>query len=590
MTGPFSRYTAPYGKRMLLGAAAIAVSQVAAACIPMLLGAAVDSLTAEDASPGELLRGVRRYLLQMFLLALVVAAGGYSMRRLLGTMSTRIEYDIRCAYFAHLMRMPLSFFQRHRTGDLMARATNDLQAVSVFFTYGLRSLIELVLILTFSLAVMSVIHWKLTMIVLVPLPVLCLVTVRMSSLVHNRFRSIQDCFGDISNLVQESLTGIRVVKSFVLGGPRTEAFDRLNSEYLAHNHRYIRARALFRPLSLTIASFGLGLNLLFGGREVIAGTLSIGDFVAFNAYLTLLIRPISYSGWVIDRLQRALVAIRRIDEILSQEPEIAGGPLRALPGGSRAAPAETAMAGAVHWQGVDFSYDGRQVLDGIELYLPAGRTLGVIGRVGAGKSTLARLVPRLIEPQRGAVTIDGKSVQEWPLEGLRRSIGYVSQQPFLFSTSVAGNIAYGVEAATGREIREAATRSQLDRDIEELEDGLATVVGERGVTLSGGQKQRCTLARALLREPRILILDDALSAVDTQTEEAILRYLREAMRGRTTIIIAHRISTLRHADLIVTLDEGRIVESGDHDTLVRAGGLYSELHERQQLSAELEAL
>ena len=531
---------------------------------------------------------MRRYLLQMFLLALVVAAGGYSMRRLLGTMSTRIEYDIRRTYFAHLVRMPLSFFQRHRTGDLMARATNDLNAVSVFFTYGLRSLIELVLILAFSLAMMSVIHWKLTLIVLVPLPVLCLVTVRMSSLVHNRFRSIQDCFGDISNFVQESLAGIRVVKSFVLGGPRTEAFDRLNSEYLAHNHRYIRARALFRPLSLTIASFGLGLNLLFGGREVIAGTLSIGDFVAFNAYLTLLIRPISYSGWVIDRLQRALVAIRRIDEILSHEPESAGD-FRAS-GRSRAAPATATMAGAVHWQGVDFSYDGQPVLSGIELYLPAGKTLGVIGRVGAGKSTLARLPPRLIEPQRGTVTIDGKSVSEWPLEELRRSIGYVSQQPFLFSTSVAGNIAYGVESAADARIREAATRSLLDRDIEELEEGLATVVGERGVTLSGGQKQRCTLARALLREPRILILDDALSAVDTQTEEAILGYLREAMRGRTTIVIAHRISTLRHADLIVTLDEGRIVESGDHESLVRAGGLYSELHERQQLSAELESL
>ena len=573
---------------MLLGAAAIAVSQVAAACIPMLLSAAVDSLAGEGASPEKLLIGVRGYLLQMFLLALVVAAGGYSMRRLLGTMSTRIEYDIRRAYFAHLVRMPLSFFQRHRTGDLMARATNDLNAVSVFFTYGLRSLIELALILAFSLAMMSVIHWQLTLMVLVPLPVLCLVTVRMSSLVHNRFRSIQDCFGDISNFVQESLAGIRVVKSFVLGGPRIEAFDRLNSQYLDYNHRYIRARALFRPLSLTIASFGLGLNLLFGGREVIAGTLSIGDFVAFNAYLTLLIRPISYSGWVIDRLQRALVAIRRIDEILSQEPEIAGE--SPASGRSRAAPARATMAGAVHWQGVDFSYDGQPVLNGIELYLPAGGTLGVIGRVGAGKSTLARLPPRLIEPQRGAVTIDGKSVQEWPLEELRRSIGYVSQQPFLFSTTVAGNIAYGVESATEAQIGEAATRSRLDRDIEELEEGLATVVGERGVTLSGGQKQRCTLARALLREPRILILDDALSAVDTQTEEAILGYLREAMRGRTTIIIAHRISTLRHADLIVTLDDGRIVESGDHESLVRAGGLYSELHERQQLSAELESL
>lgn len=588
MTGPFSRYTAPYRRRMLLGAAAIAVSQVAAACIPMLLSAAVDSLAAAGASPQELLAGVRGYLLQMFLLALVVAAGGYSMRRLLGTMSTRIEYDIRRAYFAHLLRMPLSFFQRHRTGDLMARATNDLNAVSVFFTYGLRSLIELALILAFSLAMMSVIHWQLTLMVLVPLPVLCLVTVRMSSLVHNRFRSIQDCFGDISNFVQESLAGIRVVKSFVLGAPRIEAFDRLNSEYLAHNHRYIRARALFRPLSLTIASFGLGLNLLFGGREVIAGTLSIGDFVAFNAYLTLLIRPISYSGWVIDRLQRALVAIRRIDEILSQEPEIAAD--SGASGRSRAAAATATMAGAVHWQGVDFSYGGQPVLDDIELYLPAGATLGVIGRVGAGKSTLARLPPRLIEAQRGTVTIDGKSVSEWPLEELRRSIGYVSQQPFLFSTSVAGNIAYGVESAAEAQIREAASRSLLDRDIEELEEGLATVVGERGVTLSGGQKQRCTLARALLREPRILILDDALSAVDTHTEETILGHLRGITAARTTILIAHRISTLRDADRIVVLDRGRIAESGTHEELASAGGFYAELARRQQLAAELERL
>ena len=586
--GPFTQYVRPHKKRVIAGLLAIAAGQAATSWIPLLVGEAVNSIDLDAGSRDEVLGGIHLYVAQILGLAVVVAAANHGMRRLLAGAAIRIEYDIRAAYFAHLLTLPLSYYQRHRTGDLMARATNDLQAVSVFFTYGLRSLIELVLILAFSLAMMSVIHWQLTLIVLVPLPVLCLVTVRMSSLVHNRFRSIQDCFGDISNLVQESLAGIRVVKSFVLGGPRIEAFDRLNSEYLAHNHSYIRARALFRPLSLTIASFGLGLNLLFGGREVIAGTLSIGDFVAFNAYLTLLIRPISYSGWVIDRLQRALVAIRRIDEILSHEPEIAGDSRAS--GRSRAAPATATMAGAVHWQGVHFAYDGQPVLDDIELYLPAGRSLGVIGRVGAGKSTLARLPPRLIEPQRGAVTIDGKSVSEWPLEELRRSIGYVSQQPFLFSTSVAGNIAYGVESAADAQIREAATRSLLDRDIEELEEGLATVVGERGVTLSGGQKQRCTLARALLREPRILILDDALSAVDTQTEEAILGYLREAMRGRTTIIIAHRISTLRHADLIITLDDGRIVESGDHESLVRAGGLYSELHERQQLSAELESL
>ena len=588
MLGPFSHYVRPYRTRLVLGTAAIAVAQAAGAYIPKLLSAAVDSLTASSTSDSTLLVSIRGHLIDILILSCVVAGGSYLMRRLLGIASTRIEYDIRRSYFAHLIKMPLSFFQNHRTGDLMARATNDLHAVSVFFTYGLRTVVESVLILTFSIAMMSSIHWKLTIIVLLPLPLLCIVTIRMSAIVHSRFRAIQNYFGEISNFVQENLAGIRVVKSFVLREPQSSAFDRLNEEYLRRNYRYIRARGFLSPVSTTIASVGLGLNLLVGGHAVVTESLSIGQFVAFNAYLTLLIRPISNSGWLVDRLQRALVAMRRINEILAIKATIADKPLDGAR--TRNYVSNISMSGNIRLANVTFSYDESPVLHDIELDLPVGTTLGIIGRVGSGKTTLARLIPRLIEPKSGSVLIDGIDVRDWPLEELRRSLGYVSQSPFLFSTSVKNNIAYGVDEALEKDVLLAAEQSQMSQDLGDLESGIDTVVGERGVTLSGGQKQRCTLARALMRNPRILILDDSLSAVDTHTEETILGYLREFMKHRTTIVIAHRISTLRHVSHIITLDEGRIVERGDHESLVHSGGLYSELYERQQLTKELDNL
>ena len=597
MFGPFSEYARPYHRRIAVGVVAIALAQAAAACIPLLLGRAIDSLDPVSSPAPELdpLSAVAGYAMWILLLAAVVAAGGYAMRQLLGTTSTGVEYDIRTAYFAHLLRMPLAFFQQHHTGDLMSRATNDLNSVRIFFTYGIRGIVETSLIFCFCIAMMCTIDWQLALLVLIPLPLLSLFIIRMAALVHTRFKAIQEQFGTISNFVQENLSGIRVVKAYALTDVQTRAFDKLNGDYLAMNHHLIRARAVYRPLSFLIASMGLGLNLWLGGRAVIDGQLGMGDFVAFNAYLPLLIRPIAYMGWGIDRVQRALVSMRRINEIMEVEPDIADQEPSQRNALVPSPPPETRanagrIVGHIDFRHLSFAYNGTPVLRDIDLSIPAGSTLGLIGRVGSGKTTLARLIPRLIETGEGELLIDGTRVREWPLGELRQAIGYVSQSPFLFSKTVAANVAYGVEEATFDEVLDAAEGAQLASEVANFDQGFETLVGERGVTLSGGQKQRATLARAIMRQPRILILDDALSAVDTHTEEAILRYLRGATTHCTTIIIAHRISTLRSADQIIVLDEGRIAERGDHNSLVSQGGLYAEIDERQRLAAELEAL
>jgi len=561
-----------------LGVAAITCSQVASTLIPLQIGAAVDVLQSGEA---DVLSAVRVRVLSILTLAAFVAIGGYATRRLMGVASTWIEYDIRTTYFAHLLAQPLSFYQEHRTGDLMARATNDLTQVRIFFTYGLRGIAETTLIFIFSVTMMCRIDWRLSLLVLIPLPLMSFFIVRMAAIVHTRFRAIQDHFGDISNFIQENLSGIRVIKAYVQGPAQSRVFEGLNQEYLKRNAALIHTHAIYRPLSFLIASIGLGMNLWLGGKAVVAGTLTIGEFVTLNAYLTLLIRPVSYVGWVIDRSQRALVAMRRINDVLSIEPRISDRTL------ASSATLPERIAGRLQFEGVGFAYDGLPALQGVDLDVPAGTTLGVIGRVGSGKTTMARLIPRLIEPTQGRILLDGVPLDEWPLARLRQAIGYVAQTPFLFSDEVGANVGYGVEGATDEQIQQAAEEAQVRADVEDFKDGFATVIGERGVTLSGGQKQRTTLARALLLRPEILILDDSLSAVDTQTEQAILGHLRRIMAQRTTILIAHRISTLREADHIIVLDEGHIAEQGTHTTLVAAGGIYADLASRQELAAEL---
>lgn len=594
MLGPFAPWARPYRLRMALGAGAILLSQAANSLIPLEIAAAFDAL---DAAAGEARSLVEERVLRILGLSLLVAAGGFSMRRLIGVAATWIEFDIRTAYYAHLLRQPLSFYQEHRTGDLMARATNDLQQIRLFFVYGLRGIVEIVLIFAFSIAMMCRIDWQLTLVVLVPVPVMSLLIIRMASLVHSRFRSIQDYFGQMTSFVQENLTGIRVVKAFARGGAQTRAFEGLNQEYLDRNGRLIHTRAVYRPLTFLIASIGLGMNLWLGGRAVTAGALSIGEFVAINAYLTMLIRPVSHMGWVVDRLQRAKVAIRRIEEILAVAPAIrdpaapeTGGPETAAgPAGVRARAEQAAVRrrrssrvrGELRFEGVGFAYDGVPALQGIDLAVPAGSTLGVVGRVGSGKTTLARLIPRLIEPTEGRVLLDGAPLAQWPLDELREAMGYVAQTPFLFSDTVGANVAYAVEEAGDARIRAAAGEAGLREDVEAFDDGFATLVGERGITLSGGQRQRLAIARTILLDPPVLILDDSTSSVDMATEYRLQQALDEVIRGRTTFVIAHRLSTVRKADLILALDDGEIVERGTHEELLERNGFYRSIYDLQ---------
>ena len=580
MFGPFRHYIRPYLRHILCGLAVIAVAQAAAARIPLLLGDAVNSIDA-GVPASQTLHVVYLMVAQILGLAVVVAAGSYAMRRFLGFTSTHIEYDIRTAYFGHLLKLPLAYYQKHKTGDLMARATNDLSSIRIFFMYGVRGLAEIVLTLGFTITLMCLIDLRLSLIVLVPLAVLSLFVFRMAGLVHARFGAIQRFFGLMSNFIQENLAGIRVVKAYVQGLAQTTAFEKLNASYLDKNNLLIQTHAVYRPFTHLVASIGLGLNLWFGGHALVEGSISMGDFVALNAYLTVLIRPIAYIGWVVDRTQRALVAMRRINEVLNTQPPVEKRFFAA---------AGRSLVGGIEFRNLSFNYGEHRVLRSVDLDILAGSTVGICGRVGAGKTTLARLIPRLIRGNPGELLLDGVPIEDWPPEQIRAGIGYVSQAPFLFSNSIGANLAYGQPDVSQDRIIHAADKAELSEDIADFTEGFETMIGERGVTLSGGQKQRATLGRALLLEPQILILDDALSAIDTRTENAILEHLSGFLAERTAIIVAHRISTLRLADQIIVLDDGKIAERGSHRELVAAGGFYAELFRRQELTAELEAM
>jgi ATP-binding cassette, subfamily B, multidrug efflux pump len=571
------RYRRPFSLGLLCVLATTALQLLS----PWILKYAVDDLAA-GLTQGKL----ALYAGLLVAAACVGAVFRFLMRRIMIGASRDIEYDIRNDFFAHLQRLPLGYYQGHRTGDLMSRATNDLNAVRMMVGPAIMYSANTVIVFIVAIVLMLSINPWLTMMALLPLPMVSISVKYFGAAIHQRFDAIQAQLSDMSAVVQEALAGVRVVRAYAREGREIERFRAANEEYVRRNRRLIQLQGLYYPSMTLFLGFGALLVLWLGSREVIRGGLTLGEFVAFNAYLVMLSWPMIAFGWVTNILQRGLASWKRMLEIVDVPPAISDAGVTAA---GRAAP----LTGAIEIRNLSFTYPGAATpaLQGLSLRIDPGQTVAFVGATGSGKSTLISLLPRLHEPPPGTVLFDGVDARDIPLARLRGAMAVVPQEAFLFSDTIAGNIGFGVPAgaAAPERIREAAAVARLDVDVEGFPAGYDTMVGERGITLSGGQKQRTALARALITDPRILILDDALSAVDTYTEEEILSRLRDVMRARTAIIVAHRISTVRGADRIFVLDDGRVVEEGTHDELVRRDGPYAAMYRRQLLEEELAA-
>ena len=575
-------YALRYRRDFLIGLACVIVTRAIMLASPAVLGYAIDDLR-RGITPGKL----ALYGVALLAIGLVGGVFLFLMRRVLIGASRDIEYDMRNDFFGHLEKLPLSYFQAHRTGDLMSRATNDLNAVRMMIGPAVMYSASTILTFVVALSRMLAIDARLTLWSLVPLPFVSISVKFFGSAIHKRFEQIQAQLSEISAVTQEALAGVRVVRAYRQEEAELERFRRSNQEYLDRNRRLIALQGFFFPSMTFFLGLGALVVLWLGSGEVIRGRISLGQFVAFNAYLTMLAWPMIAFGWVTNMLQRGMASWKRMLEVLDAEPAIRDGASSAFD--------RRVIRGEIELRDLTFSYNGRPVLEHVSARIEAGKTVAFVGVTGSGKSTLINLIARLHDPPVGSVFVDGVDVRDMPLSVLRGAIGFVPQEPFLFSDTIADNVAFGLDAITGsggsrmQQIVEAASVARLDKDVADFPKGYETMVGERGITLSGGQKQRTALARAVVLDPRILILDDALSAVDTYTEEEILTRLRGVMRGRTSIIVSHRVSTVRDADQIFVMHDGRVVERGTHDELVGRKGVYAELHRKQLLEEELAA-
>ena len=575
LLAPLRKYLWRYRWSLALGLFCLVLKDLLYAGQPLMIRGAVDALQDRGANLFV------RYGLYLVALSLAKGVFQYWMRVILIGVSRDIEYDLRNDLFAHLVWLSPDYYERTRTGDIMARATNDLNAVRMMLGPGLMYWTETSLTFALAIAIMIRFDWRLAMFSLLPAPAVSLSVIYFGRRIHARFERIQAMFSDISSRVQENLSGVRMIRAFAQENAELRRFKQLNQQYIAQNLKLVRIQGFFQPLLEALIGLTFLVVLWMGGRQVLLGRISLGSFVMFNTYMGMLVWPMIALGWVINLMQRGSASLNRINQIMHEAPSIQA------PAGAK--PLQ-AVHGEIEFRDVSVDYGNGSALARIDLRIYEGTTIAVVGHTGSGKTTLVSLVPRLMDPTYGRILLDGADLRELDPAAVRRQIGFVPQETFLFSATVSENIAFGVEGATAAEIRSAAEIAGLAADIEGFPEGYNTMVGERGITLSGGQKQRTAIARAILRNPRILILDDALSSVDTLTEERILNHLADVMRGRTVILISHRVSTVRQADRIVVLEKGSIVEQGTHTELMDMGGYYASLSQKQMLEEELEAI
>jgi len=574
---PLKPYLYKYRIQFFWGGLVLLLNNAIWVFFPQVIGRAIN-----DLNSGVTQHKIVTYSLALVAIALTKGVFQFLMRWILIGISREIEFDLRNDLFRHLESLSYSYYQRTRVGDIMARATNDLNAVRMLLGPAIMYTANTVVFTAGALAFMLKISPRLTMFAFLPLPAASILVQYFGRRIHERFERIQATFSDISARVQENFSGARLVRAYVQEEPEITLFEAANREYIARSLKLVRLIGMLWPTLEMLLGLAIILVLWLGGREVLLHRMDVGEFVAYNTYMVQLTWPVIALGWVINIFQRGTASLGRINEIFSEKPAITDA------GVAPDLKNVSTIHGDIEFRDLTFAYaGGGEVLSGINLRIPAGTSLAIVGPTGSGKSTLVSLIPRIYDSSVGTVLIDGRNITDFPLSTLRKNIGFVPQETFLFSSSIRDNIAFGTEHSSDEQVEAAAQAASIAQEINAFPQRYGTVVGERGLTLSGGQKQRTAIARALIRNPRILILDDALSSVDTYTEERILNHLREMMQGRTTIFISHRVSTVRAADQIAVLHGGSIVEIGTHEELLSLNGYYADLYNKQLLEEEL---